>query len=133
MTASMMIGQLARETATKVTTIRFYETIGLLPVPPRTESGRRTYGAADAHRLHFIRNGRRLGFSIDEIRSLIDLAHAPAQDCSAAARIAARHLQDVEARLTQLVSLRDELATLTASCTNEQIADCRIIQAIAGS
>lgn len=132
-TANMMIGQLARMTATKVTTIRFYESIGLLPVPPRTTSGRRTYGAIDAQRLQFIRNGRRLGFSTEEIRSLIDLAESPAQDCSAASTIAARHLADVESRLSQLASLRDELAALTRSCTNEQIADCRIIQAIAAS
>lgn len=128
--APMMIGQLARETATKVTTIRFYETIGLLAAPPRTASGRRTYASGDAQRLHFIRNGRRLGFSIDEIRSLIHLAENPAQDCSAASAIAAHHLADVESRLAQLASLRDELATLTRSCTNEQIADCRIMQAI---
>jgi Cu(I)-responsive transcriptional regulator len=126
----MMIGQLARETSTKVTTIRFYETIGLLTAPSRTESGRRTYGRADVQRLQFIRNGRRLGFSIDEIRSLIGLAENPAQDCSAASAIAARHLDDVEIRLAQLSSLRNELATLARSCTSAQIADCRIIQAI---
>jgi DNA-binding transcriptional MerR regulator len=55
--APMMIGQLARATATKVTTIRFYETIGLLRAAPRTRSGRRTYGAADEERPQFIRNG----------------------------------------------------------------------------
>lgn len=129
-TEKLMIGQLARATATKVTTIRFYESIGLLAAPPRTASGRRTYGPADTRRLRFIRNGRRLGFSIDEIRSLINLAENPAQDCSAASVIAARHLEDVESRLAQLTLLRDELATLTLTCTNEQIANCRIMQAI---
>ncbi len=126
----LMIGQLSRATATKVTTIRFYESIGLLAAPPRTASGRRTYGPADIQRLRFIRNGRRLGFSIDEIRSLINLAENPAQDCSAASVIAARHLEDVESRLAQLALLRDELAALTLTCTNEQIANCRIMQAI---
>lgn len=129
-TSPMMIGQLARETSTKVTTIRFYETIGLLAAPSRTDSGRRSYGRPDVQRLQFIRNGRRLGFSIDEIRSLIGLAENPDQDCSAASAIAARHLDDVEIRLAQLSSLRDELATLARSCTSAQIADCRIIQAI---
>jgi len=129
-TAPIMIGQLARATATKVTTIRFYETIGLLPAPPRTGSGRRAYGSGDVQRLHFIRNGRRLGFLIEEIRSLIDLAESPGRECGEATAIAARHLEDVESRLAQLASLRDELAALTRSCTNKQIADCRIIQAI---
>jgi DNA-binding transcriptional MerR regulator len=72
--APLMIGQLSQQTGTKVTTIRFYETIGLLSIPPRTVSGRRTYGIGDVQRLQFIRNGRRLGFSIEEIRSLIGLA-----------------------------------------------------------
>ncbi len=93
----VMIGQLASETSTKVTTIRFYESIGLLRSAPRTASGRRTYDASDIERLHFIRNGRRLGFSVDEIRSLMGLAQNPDQDCGAASAIAAQHLKDVEA------------------------------------
>ncbi|MES3151656.1 MerR family transcriptional regulator [Sphingomonas faeni] len=130
-TAPLMIGKLAQQTGTKVTTIRFYETIGLLSVPPRTESGRRTYGVGDVQRLRFVRNGRRLGFSIEEIRSLIGLTENPSHDCSAASAIASRHLEDVENRLAQLALLRDELAVLSQSCTNDQIANCRIIQAIA--
>lgn len=132
MTTPMMIGQLARETATNVTTIRFYEEIGLLQPPARTGSGRRTYGPDDVQRLHFIRNGRRLGFSTDEIRSLIGLAENPDQDCSEASAIAARHLDDVEVRLAQLALLRDELAVLSRSCTRARIADCGIIKAIGG-
>jgi DNA-binding transcriptional MerR regulator len=131
MTAGLMIGKLASATATKITTIRFYETIGLLRIPPRTESGRRTYNSADIERLNFIRNARRLGFSIEEIRSLMTLAEHPDEECGAAAAIAAHHLSEVEARLEQLALLRDELATLAGSCTNAQIANCRIIQAIA--
>ena len=70
-TEIMQIGELARATSTKVTTIRFYEQIGLVDAAARTGSGRRTYQQADVERLNFIRNGRRLGFSIDEIRSFI--------------------------------------------------------------
>ena len=125
-----MIGDLARETSTKVTTIRFYESIGLLRSAPRTAYGRRTYNASDIERLHFIRNGRRLGFSVDEIRSLMGLAQDPDQDCGAASTIAKQHLQDVEARLAQLVVLRDELARLSESCTKARMADCRIMKAI---
>lgn len=129
-TKPMMIGQLARETSTNVTTIRFYEEIGLLRSPARTGSGRRTYGPSDVQRLHFIRNGRRLGFSTNEMRSLIGLAENPDQDCGEASAIAARHLEDVEARLTQLATLRDELAILSQSCTRARIVDCQIIKAI---
>lgn len=119
-------------TATKVTTIRFYEQIGLLEIAERTDSGGRTYRQADVERLHFVRNGRRLGFSIDEIRSLIALSHQPDRDCDEAASIAARHLADVEERLSQLTALRDELATMSASgCSAQRMADCKVIQAIA--
>lgn len=128
----MKIGQLSRETATKITTIRFYESIGLLEPPARTNSGRRTYRLADAERLSFIRNGRRLGFSIDEIRSLIALAEQPDRDCTEATRIAEQHLAGVERHLRQLTALRDELAAMSASgCSAQRMADCRVIQAIA--
>ena len=127
----MQIGELANATATKVTTIRFYEEIGLLGRPARTASGRRTYNASAADRLNFIRNGRRLGFSIDEIRSLLALADQPERDCAEAADIASRHLADVEERLRQLDALRDELAAMSvAGCCAKTMAECRVIQAI---
>lgn len=128
----MQIGELASATTTKVTTIRFYEEIGLLARPARTASGRRTYGSEDIDRLNFIRNGRRLGFSIDEIRSLLALADQPERDCAEATEIASRHLADVEERLRQLGALRDELAAMSAAgCSAKTMSDCRVIQAIA--
>ena len=126
----IMIGDLARKTLTKVTTVRFYESIGLLKPAPRTASGRRTYDASDIERLHFIRNGRRLGFSVEEIRSLIGLSENPDQECSRASSIAAEHSRQVEGRLQQLTALRDELAKLSQSCSKARIADCRIMKAI---
>lgn len=128
----MKIGELSRATATKVTTIRFYEQIGLLTSPVRTASGRRTYGLSDVDRLNFVRNGRRLGFTIEEIRSLLALADQPERDCAEAADIAARHLVSVEDRLRQLTALREELAAMSASgCCARSMAECRVIQAIA--
>jgi DNA-binding transcriptional MerR regulator len=128
----MKIGELSRATATKVTTIRFYEQIGLLASPVRTASGRRTYGLSDVDRLNFVRNGRRLGFTIEEVRSLLALADQPERDCAEAAEIAARHLIGVEDRLRQLSALRDELAAMSASgCCARSMAECRVIQAIA--
>lgn len=127
----MKIGELSRATATKVTTIRFYEEIGLLDRAARTESNRRTYALRDVDRLNFVRNGRRLGFSIEEIRSLLALASEPARDCGEAMQIASRHLAEVEDRLEQLTALRDELAVMSRNCDRQRIADCRVIQAIA--
>lgn len=130
MTKPVLIGQLARETSTKVTTIRFYESIGLLRLAPRTASGRRTYNDGDIEQLHFIRNSRRLGFSVDEIRSLLELARRPERQCSAASLIAANHLQAVEEKLAELTTVRDELAILSGSCARSRMSDCRIMRAI---
>jgi len=128
----MKIGDLSRATETKVTTIRFYEQIALLDRPARTASGRRTYDPPAVERLNFIRNARRLGFSIDEIRSLLALADEPERDCAEAAAIASRHLAAVEVRLHQLAALRDELAAMSAGgCSDKVMAECRVIQAIA--
>ncbi len=127
----MMIGDLARQTGSKVTTIRFYEEIGLMPLAARTDAGRRTYGKSDLQRLSFIRHGRELGFSVDEIRSLIALSADPEQDCEAAAAIARKHLAAVEDRIARLEALRDELKRATATCEGGRIADCSVIEAIA--
>lgn len=131
--ARLAIGDLARRTGTKVNTIRFYEDIGLLPRPMRTASGRRTYDAADVRRLSFIRHGRRLGFSVEEIRSLLALADEPERDCAEAAAIARQHLLDIEARITRLETLRDALADVAVSCEGGRARDCRVIEAIAGA
>jgi len=126
-----MIGDLARSTGTKINTIRFYEDVGLLPRAIRTASGRRTYADADVRRLAFIRHGRALGFSIDDIRSLLGLAEDPNQDCSEAATIARRHLADIELRIARLAMLRDSLSDVATACDGGRAADCRVIEAIA--
>lgn len=133
MTKRLAIGDLARRTGTKVNTIRFYEDIGLLPRALRTASGRRTYGAADVRRLAFIRQGRGLGFSVEEIRSLLALADEPERDCAEAAAIARGHLRDIEMRITRLETLRDALAEVAVSCEGGRAADCPVIEAIAGA
>lgn len=129
--AMLMIGELARRTGAKVNTIRFYEDIGLMPLAARTDSGRRTYGEADVRRLKFIRNGRELGFSTEELKSLISLAEQPDRDCGAAAAIARRHLAGVEARMARLALLRTELEEVAFNCDGGRMADCQILEAIA--
>lgn len=127
----LMIGDLAAATGTKVNTIRFYEDIGLMPRAARTPSGRRTYGKSDVSCLAFIRHGRALGFSIEEVRSLMDLSRHPDRDCADAAAIARRHLYDVEERITRLERLRAELRKIAESCDGGLAADCSVIEAIA--
>ena len=71
---TMKIGDLARAAGTRVVTIRYYEKVGLLPVPDRTEGNYRTYGAPALDRLRFIRRCRDLGFSLEQVRGLLALA-----------------------------------------------------------
>lgn len=129
--AMLMIGELAKRTGAKVNTIRFYEDIGLMPPAARTDSGRRTYREADVRRLKFIRKGRELGFSIDELKSLISLSEQPDSECSEAAAIARTHLADVQARLGRLMVLEKELERIALCCEGGRMADCRVVEAIA--
>ena len=132
MTKSLAIGDMARHTGTKVNTIRFYEDIGLLPRAARTPSGRRIYDASDLQRLAFVRHGRGLGFSVEEVRSLLAVADRPEGDCAEVSAIARRHLESIDARIAKLASLRGALETVVTTCEGGKVADCRIIETIAG-
>ncbi|WP_033075411.1 MerR family transcriptional regulator [Sphingopyxis sp. MWB1] len=126
----MKIGQLSRATGTHIETIRYYERIGLLPEPGRTAANYRSYSDAHRARLRFVRHSRELGFTIEEIRSLLDLSDHPARDCGEADRIASIHLEQVEAKIAQLEALRDELRRIVGRCRGGQAGDCRVIEAL---
>lgn len=127
----LSIGELSRRVAVKVPTIRYYEQIGLLPAPPRTQGRQRRYGAADVSRLSFIRHARELGFDVEAIRELLNLSAAPEQPCEPADRIVLRHLEGVERRIAQLALLRSELRHMLDDCQHGQVGECRIIQVLA--
>jgi DNA-binding transcriptional MerR regulator len=125
------IGALSKATNVKVTTIRYYESIGLLAEPERTESGRRVYGAETFERLRFIRHARDLGFEIDAIRELIELQASEEQDCSHVDGIARRHLTGVRNRIEQLRSLENELERMLDQCRGGKIEQCAIMESLA--
>lgn len=124
---SLTIGAAARASGVKVPTIRYYEEIGLLPAPPRTDSNRRLYGAGDLERLAFIRHARELGFDLGAIRTLLDLQGVPQQSCAEVDAIASRHLVEVNRRLASLAALKAELERMIKGCRRGRIRDCRII------
>lgn len=126
----MRIGELARRTETLVETIRFYEQAGVLAPPPRTTSGYRSYGPADLQRLTFVRRCRDLGFSLDEVRGLLQLADQSDGSCASVCEIAATHLEDVRQKLSRLRRLERSLAQLKNSCGGGRIRECRILESL---
>jgi Cu(I)-responsive transcriptional regulator len=127
----MKIGELSRIAGTNVETIRYYERIGLLPKPGRTDGNYRSYAPTDVDRLKFVRHARGLGFDIADIRSLLDLSAHPERDCCEVDQIATSHLQSVEGKIRQLEQLRQELDRMLRQCRGGQVADCHILQSLA--
>ena len=126
----MKIGHLSRATSTKVETIRFYEAKGLIASPARTTSNYRDYGVNDLRRLSFIRRSRDLGFSLDQVRVLLNLSDDGGRSCAEVDAIATKQLVEVERKIADLKSLRKELGSLIRDCRQGTVAECRIIDAL---
>ena len=125
------IGEAARQSGVKVPTIRFYEQIGLLPAPPRSEGNRRQYDEKDLGRLSFIRHARELGFEIADIRELLELTEQPQSSCHEADSIARRHLDEIRQRIVRLQALSGELQRMVEECGHGKVCECRVIQILA--
>ncbi len=121
------IGELSRLSGVNIETIRYYELIKMLPAPPRTASGRRIYDATDLRMLAFIRRGRELGFSLDEIRALLRLGGPEKASCREVREIAAHHLQDIRAKLADLKKLERLLSKTVARCSGKTAPDCPVL------
>lgn len=130
-TASLSIGALAKATGTKVETIRWYEQVGLLPAPRRTAGNYRAYEARHLARLSFIRRARDLGFPLDQVRALLDLAEDRERSCDAVDVIARGHLAEVDRKIADLEALRGELDALIGGCRHGKVAECRIVEVLA--
>jgi len=130
MDAYLAIGELGRLTNTKVETIRYYERIGLLSAPARTSGNYRAYGAEHLNRLSFIRRSRDLGFSLDQVRALLDLADERERPCAAVDAIARKHLAEVDRKIADLRALRRELDGMIKQCHCGTVAECRIVEAL---
>lgn len=131
MARHLTIGDLARATGAKATTIRWYEAERLLPSPARAGGGHRAYGEAHLRRLGFIRHARELGFPMPAIRALLDLADQPEQDCAMAHGVATAQIAAIDAKLRRLQALRHELARVAVACGDDRAAECRILEVLA--
>ncbi len=120
----LSIGTLAKCTGTKVQTIRYYEQIGLLPEPGRTEGGQRRYSEGDLDRLAFIRHARLLGFTLDAIRELLDLSDNPARSCAEVARGASSRRSRLGSPGSRRCAPSSGACCRSAAATPSPIAGC---------
>lgn len=127
----MSIGQLSAASGVKVPTIRYYEQIGLLPPPPRSEGNRRLYDETTLRRLTFIRHARDLGFEIEAIRQLLGMCDEPDQSCHEADSLARAHLADIDSKIARLQAMRDEVGRMISECAQDRICRCRVIEILA--
>ncbi len=128
--APLAIGTLSKRTGCNIETIRYYERTALLPAPARSPGGYRLYGAAHLKRLAFIRRARTLGFSIEEVRTLLDLADHRRRPCAEARIVAAAHLDDVRAKIADLKVMERVLKETVARCSEGTGSHCPLIEAL---
>jgi MerR family mercuric resistance operon transcriptional regulator len=124
------IGVLSAETGVNIETIRYYEKIGLIPAPPRTEGRQRVYDTAHLKRLTFIRRGRELGFSLDQIRELLGLVRGHDLTCAKVKAMTEEHIADIRRKVKDLRKLERVLMDLAAKCSGNAVPDCPILDAL---
>jgi MerR family transcriptional regulator, mercuric resistance operon regulatory protein len=124
------IGRLAKQTDANVETIRYYERVRLLPAPARSPSGYRLYRTEHLKRLNFIRRARALGFSIDEVRTLLRLADERKRPCAEVRVVANAHLADVQAKIADLRVMERVLRETVARCADGRRIHCPLIEAL---
>ncbi len=126
---AIQIGELSRRTGCNIETIRYYERIGIIPVPPRR--GRyRCYRPEDVSRLGFVLRARELGFTLGEVRALLGLATEAQAPCAEARDLAAAHLRDVRARMAALRRMERILAETVRACDAGDQMGCPLIVAL---
>jgi MerR family mercuric resistance operon transcriptional regulator len=124
------IGALSKRTGCNIETIRWYEKVGLLPAPARTEGRHRMYGTVHLQRLSFIRRARELGFTLDEVRALLRLADRHDGSCAQARDLAVSHLADVQAKIADLKLMERVLKGMIASCADGTLPECPLIESL---
>ena len=128
--ATILIGGLSKATGCNIETIRYYERIGLMPAPPRSAGGQRVYEEPHVRRLTFVRRGRELGFTLDEVRGLLRLVDGGDYTCEEVRTITLDHLDAVEQKITDLKQLAVVLQEMAQECAGGSIPECPIVEAL---
>lgn len=124
------IGVVAKRTGCVIETIRYYERIGVLRRPTRTEGGFRRYSLDDLRRLAFVRRARDLGFTLEEVRALLRLADRRERSCAAVRDLAADHLNDVRAKIADLKKIERILRNMVLQCADGTLPQCPLIETL---
>ena len=124
----MNIGEAARHTGLSAKMIRYYESIGLISPTGRSANGYRHFDEEDLHRLAFIRRSRDLGFSLEEVGRLLTLWHDRQRASADVKALAGTHIQTLNRKIHELVSLRDTLQELVDTCHGDDRPDCPILK-----
>jgi MerR family mercuric resistance operon transcriptional regulator len=129
----MRRGELAEQSGCNIETVRFYEKRSLLPAPPRTAGGHRDYGREHLERLTFIRRARELGFSLEQIRSLLGLVDGDEWTCAEVKTMTLGHLEHVRGKIADLQRLAGILDGMAAECDGGNLPECPIVEALSRS
>ncbi|WP_120965445.1 Cu(I)-responsive transcriptional regulator [Comamonas sp. lk] len=129
----VVIGEAARRAGVSARMVRHYEAQGLLRPVYRTDSGYRQYSEADVHTLRFIRRGRDLGFSMEEIGTLLGLWHNQGRASSQVKTIAQKHIAALTERIAAMQSMQRTLQTLVHCCHGDDRPDCPILDDLASA
>ena len=124
---SMNIGTVAGRSGVPPKTIRYYESIGLVHPAERRPNGYRSYSSVDMRTLTFIKRARGLGFSVEEVRELLDLWRDRSRKSAAVKAIAAQHIEALDRKIEELQSMRKALAELVKRCRGDSRPDCPIL------
>ena len=126
----LTIGVLSQETGVNIETIRYYERIGLISEPPRSEGGHRVYDIMHRQRLIFIRRARELGFPLDDVRNLLGLERSQSLTCEEVKALTERHIAEIREKIGDLKRLERVLSELTAQCHGGKVPACPILDVL---
>ncbi len=124
-------GQLAKKARVNVETVRYYERRGLIPEPPRRDSGYRQYSHEMVTRIQFIKHAKELGFSLKEIDELLSLRLDPKTPCLEVKKRTEAKISDIEEKIKSLQQMKKSLVKLKAACNGQGfINECPILEAL---
>jgi MerR family mercuric resistance operon transcriptional regulator len=126
----LSIGTLSEQTGVNIETIRYYERIGLVPPPPRSQGRQRIYDDLHRRRLSFIRRSRALGFSLNDTRDLLGLARGHDLTCAEAKALTEQHIADIRGKIRDLRKLDRVLSELARKCKGSTVPDCPVLDAL---